>query len=281
MTRATSERPQAGEGLAGIGAPVVVGHHRIAALSVPVDRAVTHSHAALTYITKGHSRVELNGHFTARPGDVLLVPAGAPHRALERKNSAAWMLGFCVSCLTAHGAGALLAPFERVRDGASAVISIPKERRPWLESLFRELVAASEQQAAQHALLTLILSEIDRAASPQRPAQAGGVVVDALRFIERSAFSKLTARDVARAVRRTPTYVTSALKAATGRNVTEWITASRMAEARRLLLHSDERVDVIGERVGYADSTHFIRTFRRAHGATPAAWRSAASLRVR
>jgi AraC-like DNA-binding protein len=47
-----------------------------------------------------------------------------------------------------------------------------------------------------------------------------------------------------------------------------------MAEARRLLLHSDEMVDVIAERVGYADATHFIRMFRRAHGATPAAWRA-------
>ncbi|MCI4371871.1 MAG: helix-turn-helix domain-containing protein, partial [Thermoplasmata archaeon] len=41
------------------------------------------------------------------------------------------------------------------------------------------------------------------------------------------------------------------------------------------LLHSDERVDIIAERVGYADATHFIRMFRRAHGATPAAWRAA------
>jgi AraC-like DNA-binding protein len=33
-------------------------------------------------------------------------------------------------------------------------------------------------------------------------------------------------------------------------------------------------VDVIAERVGYADPTHFIRMFRRQHGATPAAWRA-------
>jgi AraC-like DNA-binding protein len=47
------------------------------------------------------------------------------------------------------------------------------------------------------------------------------------------------------------------------------------AEARRLLLHGDERVDVVAERVGYADATHFIRMFRREHGVTPAAWRAA------
>ncbi|NJK32258.1 MAG: helix-turn-helix transcriptional regulator [Deltaproteobacteria bacterium] len=49
--------------------------------------------------------------------------------------------------------------------------------------------------------------------------------------------------------------------------------SDRMAEARRRLLHSDEMIDVIAERVGYADPTAFIRMFRREHGKTPAAWR--------
>jgi AraC-like DNA-binding protein len=48
-----------------------------------------------------------------------------------------------------------------------------------------------------------------------------------------------------------------------------------MAEARRRLRATDERVDAIATRVGYADVTHFIRQFRRAHGMTPSAWRKA------
>jgi AraC-like DNA-binding protein len=101
-----------------------------------------------------------------------------------------------------------------------------------------------------------------------------GVVVDALSFIERNCLRPLTLGEVAKAVGRTPSHVTSALKHATGQSVVEWIVTGRMAEARRLLLHSDEMVDVIAERVGYADPTHFIRMFRRAHGATPAKWRA-------
>ncbi|HEY0463268.1 MAG TPA: AraC family transcriptional regulator [Polyangiaceae bacterium] len=34
-------------------------------------------------------------------------------------------------------------------------------------------------------------------------------------------------------------------------------------------------VEIIAERVGYADATHFIRLFRRAYGVTPSAWRTA------
>lgn len=61
----------------------------------------------------------------------------------------------------------------------------------------------------------------------------------------------------------------------TGRTVVDWIVERRLAEARRLLLETDDDVAGITERVGYGDVTHFIRQFRRAHGITPQAWRRA------
>jgi AraC-like DNA-binding protein len=258
---------------------IIVGHQRARNSTTPSRRPVSHTHAALAFFTSGRARLELNGEWTLRAGDVLLVPPGAPHRTLERTETAAWMLGFCAPCVAAAGGSSLLAPFERVRDGAAAVVNIPRDRRAFLESLFRELDAlkpGDSHEAVQRSLLTLILAEVNRATAEgkQRPAR-GGVVVDALRFIERNCLGRIMPRDVAAAVKRSPAYLTTALKQATGRSVGDWIIAGRMAEARRLLLHSGERVEIIAERVGYADPTHFIRIFRREHGATPAAWRNA------
>jgi AraC-like DNA-binding protein len=155
-----------------------------------------------------------------------------------------------------------------------------------LEGLFRELEELTRepsarpteaQQAVRTSLLTLILAEVERARGPvaARSAAGSNVVVDSLRYIERNCLRPLSLGDLAAAVGRTPTYVTTALSRATGRSAGEWILSGRMAEARRLLLHSDERVDAIAERVGYADATHFIRMFRRTHGTTPAGWRAA------
>jgi AraC family transcriptional regulator, transcriptional activator of pobA len=259
---------------------IVVGYQRAHNSTTPPRRAVTHTYAALAFFTGGRARLELNGEWTLRPGDVLMVPPGAPHRSLERKEAAAWMLGFCAPCVAAAGGSALLAPFERVRDGAAAVVNIPRERRAFLESLFRELEALKPDhsyEAVQRSLLTLILAEVNRATAEggQRSARGGGLVVDALRFIERNCLKNIRPRDVAAAVKRSPTYLTTALKQATGRSAGGWIIAGRMAEARRLLLHSGERVEIVAERVGYSDPTHFIRMFRREHGATPAAWRNA------
>ncbi|MBX3198823.1 MAG: helix-turn-helix transcriptional regulator [Labilithrix sp.] len=266
------------------GWPVVAARHAGGDDPAPCRTPVTHDFAVVAFHTGGRSRVELKGEWSLREGDVLLVPAGAPHRALERRRPRFWGLAFCVPCFAAHGVAPLLEPFERVRDGASPVIRIPAERQTHLEGLFAELERIGDEprtrsdtrDAVQRSLLTLILAEVDRASRPGAGPRGagGGVVADALRFIERNCLGRLTLSDVAAAVGRSPTYVTSALTRSTGQSAVQWIVTGRMAEARRLLLHSDERIDIIAERVGYADVTHFIRMFRRESGATPAAWRA-------
>lgn len=49
---------------------------------------------------------------------------------------------------------------------------------------------------------------------------------------------------------------------------------AEVTRASERLAQGDELVEIIAERVGYADATHFTRLFRRAHGITPAAWRT-------
>lgn len=192
---------------------------------------------------------------------------------------------FCVPCYAGQGAARLLELFERVRDGAAPVAPVPSSRRGYLDGLFKELEAVGSPvadrsnllSAVEHSLLTLILAEVAKGAAspaPRRPTRSS-VVVETLRFIERNCLRRLSLREVAAAVGRRPTYVTAAVAKATGRSVGQWVVTGRMAEARRLLLHSDEMIDVIAERVGYADARHFIRMFRREHGITPAAWRTA------
>lgn len=228
--------------------------------------------------------MEQNGENVLREGDVMLVPAGMPHRMIEARRPECWGLAFQMPGLPSAGTAALLAPFERVRDGGSPVVRVPPPRHAHLEGLFLELDRLGREpgpppvsfEAIQQSLLTLILAEVERAhgAGAGPKLAGGGVVSEALRFIERRCLGPLTARDVAAAVGRTPTYITTALTNATGRSAGAWILTGRMAEARRLLLHSDERVDLIAERVGYADTTHFIRMFRRTHGVTPATFRA-------
>ena len=271
--------------------------HTYAALSFLVEGSVTVGQGQGSGSGVGHGLGDLDL-WRASAGDVMLVPAGVPHRMIESRAPVRWSLGFCVSCFAGELAP-LLTPFDRARAGGSPVISIAAERRGRLEGWLGELEAASRRrdragEAVQRSLLTLVLDELSRAtvpalasasvpASPPSAAADGALlaapaqrelVAASLRFIELHCLQPLSLGDVAAAMRRSPAHLTTVLRRATGRSAVQWIIAGRMAEARRRLRAGQEPIEHIAERVGYADATHFIRLFRREHGMTPAAWRA-------
>lgn len=240
---------------------------------------VAHDHAVLAFYQQGSAAIEQRGVWRLAPGDLLIVPSGEPHRHVERALVEVWGLGICASCFGEPGDRPLLAPFERVRTGGAPVVHIEAARRPFLASLLAEIereVAHGRDPSVVRSLVHLVITEVERAAAPfaAPEASAPDVVTAALRTIEQRCLGPLSLSDVARAVGRSPAHLTTAVRRATGRSVGEWITAHRLAEARRRLLHTDEQVEIVGERVGYNDPTHFIRVFRRRHGETPAAWRA-------
>ncbi len=271
-------------------------------------RPVVHAHAALVFFTGGGATIEQAGRWKLSAGDVMLVPAGMPHRLVEERGAVRWGLGFCTPCFAGE-LEPLLAPFERARAGGSAVVTIAAERRARFEGLFGELEEAAPRSdraglAVKKGLLALVLDEVDRAGRADLAVRAGhadsregeakraatsvglsvgpnvgkeqSLVADSLRFIERKCLGPLSLGELAAAMARSPAHLTTVIRRATGKSAVQWIIAGRLAEARRLLTSSAEPVERIAERVGYADATHFIRLFRREHGVTPAAWRAGA-----
>jgi AraC family transcriptional activator of pobA len=247
----------------------------------PHRRPVTHDYVALVFCTAGSLELELRLRLHLTAGDVLLLPAGEPHRMVQASGVVGWVLGFCGACLARTELGELLAPLERVRAGGSAVTRIAAERQEHLERLFGELAQENARgrdgahALVERSLLALILAELARATVWTTEATTLPPLVSAaLQFIERHCFESISLRDVAAALGRSPAHLTTALRQATGRTAQAWIIAGRMGETRRRLLTTDESIEEIAGRVGYADPTHFIRLFRRAHGLPPAAWRA-------
>jgi AraC-like DNA-binding protein len=249
-----------------------------------------HDYAVVMLITKGHSHVRHGGELTVREGDVHLIPPGDPHGAVHFEGAEGWGLAFRPEAFAlgesgswGESDGALrLGPLMRVREGCHPVLSLDAAQRArlegWLLLLQAEWAAGTEQREhaqALGALLRLLLIELERVAAPAPVEEAPGLGLArrALSHVEAHGLGPLSLADVARAVGRSGAHVASVVRRETGRTVGEWIRETRMAEARRRLRGTDEQVEIIAERVGYADVTHFIRIFRRTHGVTPAAWR--------
>ena len=239
----------------------------------------THEYAALIFYTRGTAIIEQRSRWSVKAGEVMLIPAGEPHRMLANDGAEVLGLGFCPACFAANGGAEILAPFTRVRDGGAAVISLSEERQRFLEGLLRELqrelALPSPSLAMQHSLLTLVAGTLSRAVTPAHPPeQRPNLAALALHFIEKNCLQPISLRDVADAVHRSPAYLTTLLRRETGKSVQEWIITHRLQEVRRRVETTDEGLEVIAERVGYADPTHMIRLFRRTYGLTPAAWRA-------
>ena len=191
------------------------------------------------------------------------------------------MAGFCAGCLQLDESQLLMSPFRRVRLGALPLVHIPKARRRRIVQLYREIGSecargAPESPELSRCLLLLLLGEVRRAMpGAHGAAPAGTLVSDALELIQRHCLESISLKDVAAAVHRTPAHVAAAVKKATGYSVGAWINSGRVAEAASRLVHTDDSLDNIANHVGWQDKTHFIRQFRKAYGATPAAWRRA------
>lgn len=109
----------------------------------------------------------------------------------------------------------------------------------------------------------------ERLETPSRPS-----LTKVFRFIEANHREPISLREVAQAVGYSPAYLTNLVQQETGRTVVQWITEYRMAEARLLLLKTNQSVNQIAMAVGYQGTEHFIRQFRKLHNTTPNAWRN-------
>jgi len=130
------------------------------------------------------------------------------------------------------------------------------------------LLAGIDSYNVNIAIDTSILSRFEKFLLQSQP-----LLNHVFRFIETNYQDSISLREVAEAVGRSPAYLTDLVRRETGKTVLSWIIERRMAEARRLLLETEQSVEQIAEAVGYFDRRHFSRQFLRLHNTAPQAWR--------
>ena len=84
----------------------------------------------------------------------------------------------------------------------------------------------------------------------------------------------LSLESVAAYVHKTPAYISRVFKNELGCNFSDYLTEKRMRLAAQLLAQPDGRVYRIAAQCGYADTSNFIRVFKRFYGISPAEYRA-------
>ena len=238
-----------------------------------------HADHGLIFVRDGWFTMEQQYEALSSPGSVTIVPAGVPHRPLAGENVDYWLLGFSAGGFGFDEAQPIMRSFAEVRLGAVPVIQLnalaQQRLQRWFEALEQEAGQHGEQtEAVQRSLITLILADVVRAMPNAESGSTGSpLVAKALRYIQQHSLSAISLSDVANAVGRTAPHVAAVVKSETGFTVGTWITSARVAKAAQLLQHTDMAIDQIAPQIGWQDTTHFIRQFRKIYGITPAAWR--------
>ncbi|MDJ0695828.1 AraC family transcriptional regulator [Mastigocoleus sp. MO_188.B34] len=92
-------------------------------------------------------------------------------------------------------------------------------------------------------------------------------------FIELNYHKNIRLKEVAQEVGYSSAYLTDLVRKLTGKTVNNWIIERRIAEARYLLLETEDSIENIAFKVGYNNINHFYCQFRNYHQTTPQNWR--------
>ncbi len=92
-------------------------------------------------------------------------------------------------------------------------------------------------------------------------------------YINQHLAEQLRLETIAEQLGYNPSYFSILFKKETGRNFSDYITELRIEKAQQLLSHSSRSILEISADVGYCDSKHFAKTFRKITGLSPRQYR--------
>ena len=106
------------------------------------------------------------------------------------------------------------------------------------------------------------------------PTKGSNIGIEAVKIINEKFDNRLTLSDVARELYITPQYLSNIFKAEIGMTFSEYLTSVRLRRAEKLLVETNESISNICESCGYGNYSHFIRSFKKAYGISPMAYRT-------
>jgi AraC-like DNA-binding protein len=241
----------------------------------PGDRPFEERHSVsnIAFVVDGAFGVRTPaGSAALGPGSVLLGNEGDPYTCAHEVGRGDVCVAFGYSRDALEEAGTSLGIRTRFRGVAlgpspafAAIPAIARAKAPSLEEAALEL-------------LTRVLAADAGTARLQRPRPADERrAVEALRHMDAHAAEPLSLATLAERARLTRFHFLRSFRAAIGTTPHQSLVAARLRRAAKLLLETRLPVTDVAFEAGFGDLSNFIRTFRRATGRSPRAFRHGSS----
>ncbi len=145
--------------------------------------------------------------------------------------------------------------------------------------LFHQLIDSSRTSGEyskfiSNNFLDIILAEIAASKAPLSDRKVSMFVGNITEWIRLNATQIENTRDVAAYFGYNSEYLTTMIKKATGKTLTEHITESRIEQAKELLRVTGKTVREIAYESGFSDEKYFMRVFKKHFDVTPTGFRN-------
>lgn len=236
------------------------------------------AHNKLYYICDGEGWLRIGDEeFRPEPGELVLMPANVLQSFSAIEGRRPFLKYWCHFNADLGDAGLfswLDVPY-RLKVGA--------EQREEVGRRFEALVACAAERGIgarlrEKAYLLELLAPIAERAALSR---TGGAAEDAerimliTRYVETHLADELTLDSLADYLHLHPNYLVKYFNQRFGMPPIRYVNRKRMERARLLLRTTDRSIKEIAAAVGYPDTNHFAKAFRRETSASPSAYRSA------
>ena len=225
-----------------------------------------HENAHFCFVARGSYTELLEGRLIERrAGDLMFYPPGQPHAENHRDQNRHFLIELAPRLISAALAARIPMHVPREIHGRTA--------RTIVSRLYREFAEPDDVSAlAAEALLLELLAATGRQTIP---SASGAPWLRRVEEALRTRFAEpIGLHDAAAIAGVHPVHVARVFRRQHGCSIGEFVRRARIDAARSELADGNASIAEIALRLGFADQSHFHRTFKRITGLTPSEFRA-------
>ena len=236
---------------------------RVCGVNDNIEKAHYHSYYEIYYMEAGERHFVINNQpYFARQGDFVLFSPYIMHCAYSGKDIAFKRI---LICFREHEISS-----EELREKLSAGTGIYR------------MDAKSNKR--MHFLMEMFMEEQDRAGEYREEYMKSILNTMVLTMLEKSVMSgaeklKNTLQKLADLLFISPPYLCKIFKEYANQTVVQYINTTRILNAQRMVMETEDRITEISRSVGFVNVTHFNRVFKSITGITPSVFRKRVRMR--